>query len=120
MPMKMPAIPRITTVGNMTRMRCTVSATMSGYSLSKPGATTLTTSGAKIIPRTVITPRTPVASTVTVKATCQASRRRSFSRRPENTGMKAADSAVSASRVRTRLGTLMATVKPPISAPRPR
>ncbi len=34
--------------------------------------------------------------------------------------MKAAERAVSASRVRTKLGTLKATVKAPISGPRPR
>ena len=67
-----------------------------------------------------MTPSTAVASRVTLNATCQASRLRSFSSRPENTGMKAADRAVSASRVRTRLGTLLATVKAPMASPRPR
>jgi len=44
--MKTPAIPMMTTVGNMTRMRCTVRSTMAG-SLLNPGATNLTTAGAK-------------------------------------------------------------------------
>ncbi len=65
MPMKTPAMPRITTVGNIKRIRWTVRATMSGLSLN-PGATRLTTCGAKTIPSTVMTPRTPVASSVTV------------------------------------------------------
>ena len=55
MPMKIPAIPMITTVGNMIRMRCTVRLTIAG-SLLNPGATTLTTCGAKTIPMTVTTP----------------------------------------------------------------
>ena len=110
MPMKMPAMPRMTTVGNMMRMRLTVCATICGSWKSLPGAITRTTWGAKTMPRMVMTPRITVANSVTVKATCQASRRRSFSSRPEKTGMKAAESAVSASRVRTRLGTLLATV----------
>ncbi len=78
------------------------------------------TSGANTMPRALMAPKSTTARKVTVVTSCHASRRRSSDNRPENTGMKAALNAVSATRVRIRLGTLKATVKAPIWGPSPR
>src|SRR3954447_10742995 len=107
-PTTSPLRPRITTIGNSTRLRPIVSWSSSCVNAS-PVNSGITTPAARM-KNAVIAPRIPRINTKSVLASWNASRLRSFSSSSVNTGTNAALSAASANSDRTRFGTWKAIV----------
>ncbi len=95
-------------MGNSTRLRPTASASSSGVYSGPVNSGMITPASAMKI--TVITPSTARISPNSAPARLNASRFSPFSSSSVKTGTKAADSAASANRLRTRLGTWKASV----------
>ena len=104
MPVTTPVKPRITTIGNM----IWVSDTTRLLLTPRPGTNTCMNSGAASMNTAETAPSTIAVIQITMLATRQASASPRVSRSSTNTGTNAALIALSATRLRTRLGTLKA------------
>src|SRR5437667_2319737 len=105
--------------GNMMRVSATVSSTLPGMS-AKPGAMAVTSAGANQMPASVMAPTTIASAFTTRLASRQAAASPSCSRRQVKVVTKAAESAPSANRSRSRFGMRKAVMKASSSRPAPK
>ena len=102
--MTTPVSPRITTIGNMIWASDTTRLLLT----PRPGTKICMNHGAASMNTAEMAPRTIAVIQITMLATRQASASPRVSRSSTNTGTKAALMALSATRLRIRLGTLKA------------
>src|SRR5207248_840028 len=105
--------------GNMMRVSATVSSTLPGMS-AKPGAMAVTSAGANQMPASVMALTTIASAFTTRLASRQAAASPSCSRRQVKVVTKAAESAPSANRSRSRFGMRKAVMKASSSRPAPK